>query len=221
MVDDQSFFIDGLKRVLEGEQDFQVVGQATTGSEAVRKVGELLPDVVLMDITLSGMDGIEATRKIRKQNPGVQIIMLTIADEPKEVIPAIKAGALGYLLKDEKAPQLFKAIRGVAKGEALLSSRIATILLHEFQGYTEAEKAPENLGEMMMYDHLSEREIEVLQRVADGLSNKEIAQKLSIAERTVKNHVSNIFQKLHVNDRTQAVVIALQQRLIGTRPATY
>lgn len=213
LVDDQLFFLEGLKRVLETESDFELVGQAANGAEAVRKIGESLPDVVLMDITLPGMDGVAATRLIRKQNPGVQIIMLTIADDPKEVIPAIKAGALGYLLKDESPEQLFRAIRGVANGEALLSSRIATILLREFQDvYHHDEPAPGVTAKV--YDHLTEREIEVLNWVAGGLANKEIAQKLAISERTVKNHISNIFQKLHVNDRTQAVVIALQQHLI-------
>lgn len=215
IVDDQLFFIEGLKRVLEKEADVEVIGQALSGSEAVRKVGEILPDVVLMDITLPGIDGIKATRLIRKQNPGVQVVMLTIADDPQAVIPAIKAGAMGYLLKDESPQQLLRAIRSVSRGEALLSSRIATILLHEFQDFYHREEIPDGL-EAKVYDHLTPREVEVLNWVADGLSNKEIAQKLSIVERTVKNHISNIFQKLHVNDRTQAVVIALQQRLIGS-----
>lgn len=208
--------MEGLKRVLQQQPDFELLGEASNGSEAVRKIAEILPDVVLMDITLPGMDGLEATRLVRKQNPGVQVIMLTIADDPKEVIPAIKAGALGYLLKDESPDQLFKAIRAVAHGEALLSSRIATILLHEFQNHYHKDEVPHGLN-AKVYDHLTEREVEVLSWVADGLANKEIAQKLAISERTVKNHISNIFQKLHVNDRTQAVVIALQQHLIGGR----
>lgn len=215
LVDDQLFFIEGLKRVLQTQSDFALLGDAANGSEAVRKITEILPDVVLMDITLPGMDGVAATRLIRKQNPGVQVIMLTIADDPKEVIPAIKAGALGYLLKDESPEQLFKAIRAVARGEALLSSRIATILLHEFQEFYHREETSYGLNGKV-YDHLTDREIEVLSWVADGLANKEIAHKLAISERTVKNHISNIFQKLHVNDRTQAVVIALKQHLIGT-----
>jgi NarL family two-component system response regulator LiaR len=213
IVDDQLFFIEGLKRVLEQEPGIEIVGHALSGSEAVRKIAEILPDVVLMDISLPGMDGIKATRLIRKQNPGVQVIMLTIADDPQAVIPAIKAGAMGYLLKDETPQQLVKAIRAVSKGEALLSSRIATILLHEFQDFYHKEEAME--GDGKVYEHLTPREIEVLNWIAEGLSNKEIAQKLSVAERTIKSHISNIFQKLHVNDRTQAVVIALQQRLIG------
>ncbi len=214
LVDDQVFFIEGLKRVLEEESDLEIVGEAFIGSEAVRKVGETLPDVVLMDIAVPGMDGIAATRLIRKQNPGVQVIMLTVADDPKEVIPAIKAGALGYLLKDETPQQLIRAIRAVSHGEALLSSRIATILLREFQDFYHREEVSHGMDEKV-YERLTDREIEVLNWVANGLSNKEIAQKLAIAERTVKNHISNIFQKLQVNDRTQAVVIALQQHLIG------
>lgn len=216
LVDDQIFFIEGLKRVLQEQPDFELLGEASNGQEAVRKIATTLPDVVLMDITLPGMDGIEATRLVRKQNPGVQIIMLTVADDPKEVIPAIKAGALGYLLKDETPDQLFKAIRAVASGEALLSSRIATILLHEFQNHYPKEETSYGL-KAKVYDQLTEREIEVLNWVADGRANKEIAQKLAISERTVKNHISNIFQKLHVNDRTQAVVVALQEQLIGSR----
>jgi DNA-binding NarL/FixJ family response regulator len=216
IVDDQLFFIEGLKRVLEKEPDIEVIGYALNGNDAIRKIGETLPDVVLMDITLPALDGIKATRLIRKQNPGVQVIMLTIADDPNAVIPAIKAGAMGYLLKDESPQQLLRAIRSISQGEALLSSRIASILLKEFREFYEKDETPQGLEEKV-YDHLTPREIEVLNWVADGLSNKEIAQKLSITERTIKNHISNIFQKLHVNDRTHAVVVAMQQKLIGIK----
>lgn len=215
LVDDQIFFLEGLKKVLESEEDIEVVGQSVDGRAAIEKIGEILPDIVLMDITLPNIDGIEATRLIKKQNPGIHIIMLTISDDPRSVFPAIKAGAMGYLLKDETPQELLRAIRAVSGGEALLSSRVAYILLEEFKQLFEArDQAPKVLLEGGMYDNLTKRELEVLQLVANGQSNKEIAQTLSIAERTVKNHISNIFQKLHVNDRTQAVVVALQQRLI-------
>lgn len=215
LVDDQVFFLEGLKRVLEKEKDIEIVGQSLDGRSAISKIAEVLPDIVLMDITLPNMDGIEATRLIKKQNPGVDIIMLTVSDDPQSVFPAIKAGAMGYLLKDETPQELIKAIRAVYTGEALLSSRIASILLKEFK--TLFEKKEEKVKTSLngnIYDNLTNREIEVLTLVANGMSNKEIARELIITERTVKNHISNIFQKLHVNDRTQAVVIALQQNLI-------
>lgn len=223
LVDDQVFFLEGLKRVLEREPDIEVVGESVDGRVAVRDISQILPDIVLMDITLPCMDGIEATRLIKKQNPGVHVVMLTISDDPQSVFPAIKAGAMGYLLKDESPQELLRAIRAVNGGEALLSSRIASILLREFKDLMASKEAPAEgtFGRILsqldgaVYDQLTGREVEVLTLVANGMSNREIASALGIAERTVKNHISNIFQKLHVNDRTQAVVIALQQRLIS------
>ncbi|MBI2264151.1 MAG: response regulator transcription factor [Armatimonadetes bacterium] len=215
LVDDQIFFTEGLKRVLESEEGIEIVGQCNDGKIAVQRISEILPDIVLMDITLPNLDGIEATRLVKKQNPGVHIIMLTISDDPQSVFPAIKAGAMGYLLKDETPQELIRAIRTVHAGEALLSSRIASILLREFsQLFEEGRGYAREIPKDAVFDNLTNREVEVLTLVADGLSNKEISKKLLIAERTVKNHISNIFQKLHVNDRTQAVVVALQQKII-------
>jgi len=205
IVDDHAVVRQGLKAFLSLQDHIEVIGEAANGEEAVGKVRELLPDVVLLDLVMPRMDGISAIRQIRGISPSTQVIVLTSFAEDDKVFPSIKAGALGYLMKDVLPPDLVKAIEAAHRGEPLLHPEIAKKLMQEFTSAPKAASA----------DALTERETDVLRLIARGLSNKEIAAELYLSEKTVKTHVSNILQKLHLSDRTQAAIYAIQQRLVS------
>ncbi len=209
MVDDHTLFREGLRAIIDQQPDLYVVGEAKDGVEATKKAAELQPDVVLMDINMPVMGGIEACRQITAQDQRVGVIVLTMYREDKYAFEAIKAGARGYVVKDSSADELFRAIRAVRRGEALIDQAIATNLLQEFRSL--AERPSER-----NFVDLSEREVETLHLVAQGLTNKQIAEKLCLAEQTIKNNLSIVFQKLHVNNRAEAVASAIQEGFISS-----
>jgi two-component system, NarL family, response regulator LiaR len=205
LVDDHRMVRQGLRDFLELQDDIAVVGEAASGEEGVKLVRQLLPDVVLMDLVLPGIDGVEATRQLKKASPSTQVIVLTSFTDDEKVFPAIKAGAISYLLKDIQPDELARAIRAAQRGEAVLHPEVASKLMHEFT----TPRAQDAVTEQ-----LTEREHDVLREIARGKSNKEIADTLIISEKTVKTHVSNILSKLHLADRTQAAIYALRQKLV-------
>lgn len=208
LCDDHTLFRQGIRKLLELEKNIEVVGEASNGEEVLKMLKKTGPDVVLMDIGMPQMDGVTATYKIKKILPRVNVIILTVYEDEPHIFEAIKAGAMGYLLKDVSINELLGAIRKVYKGEALIQPIIATKLLKEF-ALLDKRKMKE--GDKF-YNDLTEREKEVLRLIALGGTNKEIAKKLGITEKTVKNHISNIFQTLHVNNRTQAALYALGKK---------
>ncbi|MFC9586918.1 response regulator [Streptomyces yangpuensis] len=215
IADDQMMVRQGFTVLLDAQPDIEVVGQAVDGADAVAKVAELAPDVVLMDIRMPGMGGIEATSLItRVPDASVKVLVLTTFDLDEYVYEALRAGASGFLLKDASADQLAEAVRVVAAGEALLSPNITKRLITEFSRLG-APRAPSRAR----IDALTERETEVLSLIAQGLSNAEISEHLVLAEQTVKTHVSRILVKLGLRDRTQAAVFAYETGLI--RPTGY
>ena len=202
IADDHPIVRRGIRDLLETEPDLQVVGEATNGREAVAGIEKLQPDLVLMDLVMPEMDGIEAIRQIQARQPGVRTLVLTSFATDDKVFPAIKAGALGYLIKDTAPEDLLRAIRQVQRGEVSLHPAIAQKLLKEISGPAEQPPTPEPL---------TEREAEVLKLIAAGLNNQEIATELVISVATVYTHVSNILSKLHLASRTQAALYALRQ----------
>jgi two-component system NarL family response regulator len=209
IVDDHTLFRTGVRKMLEAEADMQVVGEAATGREALEQARKLMPDVILMDIKMPGMDGIEATRHFAREMPHVGIIFCTMFEDDELVFAGLKAGGQGYILKDADPDTMLRAIRAVAHGECLLSPSVATKVMRQFAALPGDEP-----GTMALCDDLTEREIEVLTLVGQGLSNKEIAGQLVISEKTVKNHIGNIFSKLHICDRTQAALYAIRKGLV-------
>lgn len=205
IADDHPVVREGLNAMLSREVDFQVVGEAKDGAEAVNKVAELRPDVVLMDLRMPEMDGVEAMRQIRTNDPKVKFIILTTYSDDDYIFSGIEAGARAYLLKDAPREELFKAIRSVHRGESLIQPVVASKLLDRFSQLSRRTPSGEEL---------SERELEVLCLMAKGAANKEISAELKIAQSTVKTHITNIFQKLGVNDRTEAVTQALKRGII-------
>jgi len=206
IADDHSIVRKGIKVLVATEKDMQVVGEAENGVEAVEKAAALCPDVILMDIVMPEMDGIEATRRITAERPESRILVLTSFAADDKVFPAVKAGALGYLLKDSTPEELVEAIRQVHRGEPSLEPSIARKVLQELSH-------PGGESGRQTADPLTERELEVLRLIAQGLSNKEIASKLFVAEWTVRSHVSNVLGKLHLASRTQAALYALRSGL--------
>ena len=204
IVDDHAVVRKGLRAFLDTQEDIELVGEATNGVEAVERVREFLPDVVLMDLVMPVMDGIEATRRIRALSPRTQVIVLTSFTEDEKVFPSIKAGALSYLLKDVSPGDLVQAIQAAYRGEAQLHPDIAKKLMEELSRRTSDP----------IREELTERELEVLRLIAEGHSNREIALELVISVKTVKTHVSNILSKLHLSDRTQAAIYALREGLM-------
>jgi len=211
LVDDQELFRDGLRAVLSVQSSVQVVAEAANGREAVAAAKRLEPQVVLMDLRMPVMNGVEATQAIRTALPACQVIVLTTFDDDEQVFDALRAGALGYLLKDSPPARLVEAIRAAARGESFLQPSIAAKVLAEFNRLSPKRQPADSLA---LWEKLSGREIEVLRWLAEGKSNKEIANVLNLAEGTVKNHLSNIFGKLGVLDRTQAALMARDLRLI-------
>lgn len=206
LVDDHSMVRMGLKAYFSTLPDIQVVGEAASGEEAAKLVEQLAPDVVLMDLIMPGMDGVEATRQVKKRSPRTQVIVLTSYHEDEHIFPAIRAGALSYVLKDIDPDELAEAIRRARAGEAVIHPRVAARLVKELHGSRQEEINP--------YNELSERELEVLRQIASGKSNREIAETLVISEKTVKSHITNILNKLHLADRTQAAVYAWRSGIV-------
>ena len=202
VVDDHPVVRDGLRGVLDGEADMLVVGEAGHGAEALARVAEAAPDVVLMDLRMPTMGGVEAITALRTQAPGVRVLVLTTFDTDRDVLPAIEAGATGYLLKDTPREELLRAVRAAHRGEAVLSPAVAGRLMGQV-------RAPER-------DALSAREMEVLRLVAAGSTNREAAKALYISEATVKTHLLHIYAKLEVRDRASAVAAGYQRGLLLT-----
>lgn len=205
IADDHPVVREGLFAMLSREPDFDVVGEAKDGGDAVNKTNELNPDVVLMDLRMPEMDGVEAMRQIKAVRPDVKFIILTTFSDDEYIFSGIEAGARAYLLKDAPREELFKAIRAVYRGESLIQPVVASKLLDRFTELS--RRAPSG-------EELSGREVEILQLMAKGAANKEISAQLSISQSTVKTHISSIFQKLGVNDRTEAVTQALRKGII-------
>jgi DNA-binding NarL/FixJ family response regulator len=210
LVDDQNMFRDGMRVLLNSQPDFTVVGEAGNGEEAISKAAVLKPQVILMDLRMPIMDGSAATRYLKINQPECRVIALTTFDEDAEVFDALRAGAIGYLLKDASTEKLYEAIRAASKGESVLQPSVAARLVAQFSRLSES--APRWAQELS--EPLSPREMDVLRLMASGSSNREISEKLVLAEGTVKNHITNIFTKLGVNDRTRAVIKAQELGLV-------
>ncbi|MGW0766200.1 response regulator [Streptomyces sp. NPDC002676] len=210
IVDDQQMVRQGFTVLLNTQPDIEVVGQAVDGMDAIVKVAELTPDVVLMDIRMPEMGGIEATSRITAGNPAIRVLVLTTFDLDEHVYDALRAGASGFLLKDASADQLAEAVRVVAAGDALLAPGITRRLINEFSRLDGSHRAPlkHRVGD------LTERETEVLALIAQGFSNAEIAERLVVAEQTVKTHVGRILVKLGLRDRTQAAIFAYESGVV-------
>jgi DNA-binding NarL/FixJ family response regulator len=215
IADDQALFRRGLFVVLGTEDDIEVVAEAENGEEAVARAAEQAPDVVLMDVRMPRVTGIEAARQIRDLLPTTKILMLTVSDEEDDLYEAIKSGANGYLLKEISVEEVAEAIRAVVQGQSLISPSMASKLLNEFNAL--AKKAAQR--EQFPTPVLTTRELEVLKLVARGMSNREVADQLFISENTVKNHVRNILEKLHLHSRMEAVMYAVRQRLLDPHQA--
>ncbi|MGR5906752.1 response regulator [Bacillus paranthracis] len=209
LVDDHTVVLKGLAFFLSTQEDIELVGEASNGKEALVKVGETNPDVVLMDLYMPEMDGVETTACIKKEYPDVKVIVLTSFSDQAHVLPALRAGASGYILKDVEPDQLVEAIRSAYKGNIQLHPDIANALLSQTLPVEEKEEEP-----FIQVDVLTARENEVLQLLAKGMSNKEIASVLVITEKTVKAHVSSILSKLHLSDRTQAALYAVKNGIV-------
>jgi DNA-binding NarL/FixJ family response regulator len=208
LVDDHDLFRTGLRTLLE-ERSVRVLGEAADGAEAVRMVHATAPDVVVMDLNMPGMGGVEATRHISAQAPLTKVLVLTISDDDADVLDAVLAGACGYLLKDSSIDELLRGITAAAAGEALISPQIASRVLQRVRATTTSQEAREAIRA-----ELSEREVEVLKLLANGKDNAEIAGELTISPKTVKNHISNILMKLQIENRIQAAVYAVRSGIV-------
>lgn len=206
LCDDQAVIRDGLEMLLTLEKDFQVVGSASGGAEAVELAAQKQPDLILMDLKMPGTNGIEATREIHARHPHIKILVLTTYDDDEWVFDAIRAGASGYLLKDTPRQKIIEAIRGTMDGKAFVDPAVAGKLMGQIAG---SQKQPASV----LADKLTDREMDVLRLLAKGFTNSDIAARLYLSEGTVRNHVSAILEKLGVSDRTQAAVIAIQHGL--------
>ena len=205
VVDDQTLFRTGLTSLLSEDERVEVVGQAIDGADAVRQALKLKPDVVLMDIKMPNVDGIEATRQITEGSPTIKVLVLTTFETDSQVIQALKAGASGYVLKDSSAAAIVSSIVAVMSGERVMASAVANRVLEMLTGTTTPKE---------FYDGLTNREIEILKLLASGMANKQIAFRLKISEKTVRNHVSNTYEKLGIYDRSQAVLYAVKKGLV-------
>lgn len=206
IVDDHEVVRNGMRAFLESQPDFVVVGESGTGEEAVELTRKKCPDVVLMDLVMQGMQGVEATRKVKKLSPNTQVVVLTSYHQDDHIFPALRAGAISYLLKDAKMDELADALRKAARGEATLHPRVAGRVIQEIKG--------NELDASNPLRELTSRETEILSLIAESLSNAAIAEQLVISENTVKGHVSNILSKLHLSDRTQAAVFAWKEGIV-------
>lgn len=206
IVDDHEVVRRGLRAYLGSQAEFEVLGEADSGAAAVALAEEHVPDVVLMDLIMPGMDGVEATRRVKDVSPRTQIVVLTSYHEDEHIFPALQAGAISYVLKDLGMEELAEAILGAARGEATLHPQVASRVIRELQGSKADEINP--------YTELTHREMDVLRLIAGGMNNSRIAEELVVSEYTVKGHVSNILSKLHLADRTQAAVYAWQKGVV-------
>ena len=205
VVDDQTLFRTGLTSLLNEDERVEVVGQGVDGADAVKQAVRLKPDVILMDLKMPNLDGIEATRQIMEALPGSKVLILTTFETDSQVIQALKAGASGYVLKDSTASAIVSSIVAVMAGERVMASAVANRVLEMLTGTTTPKE---------FYDGLTNREIEILKLLANGMANKQIAYRLKISEKTVRNHVSNTYEKLGIYDRSQAVLYAVKKGLV-------
>ena len=212
LIDDHAVVRQGLRAFLAAQADLLVVGEAASGEEALELVRTQVPDVVLLDLVMPGMDGVETLRRLKQISPHTQVVVLTSYLQDELIFPAIRAGARSYLLKDAEAEEIAEAVRKAARGEVVLHPQVAARLMQEMQGGRHATLNP--------YLELSEREREVLRLIAEGLSNQQIAEQLVISEGTVKSHVSNLLSKLHLADRTQAAIFAWREGLVRRMPGS-
>jgi len=210
IVDDHEVVRNGVRGYLDTIPRYEVVGEADSGEQAVDLVKQLIPDVILMDLVLPGMDGVEATRIVKNISPRTQIVVLTSYHDDSLIFPALKAGAISYILKDMKMNKLAEAITKAHNGEVILHPKVASRVLQNIR--------KDNQQDNIIYTDLTEREMDVLKLIAKGFSNSQIAEELVISENTVKGHVSNILSKLHLADRTQAAVFAWQQGIVKRQP---
>jgi DNA-binding NarL/FixJ family response regulator len=207
LADDHQLLRQGVRRLLEGESDIQVVGEASDGLEVQKMAQELQPDVILMDVSMGVVDGISATRQLLRQFPWMKIVMLTMHSQDGHLFQALQAGAIGYILKTAGADQVLNAVRAAAAGGSVIAPSLAGKVLNEFRRMASKLEVSDGLGQ------LTETELQILQLVASGRSNKEIATKMVLAESTVKNRLSVLFQKINVADRTQAAIYAITHGL--------
>lgn len=201
VVDDHPLFRKGMRALLSATTDITIVGEATTGQEAINLAAELQPDVILMDLQMPGINGVEATRQVLRISPHIRVLVVTLFEDDASVFTALQAGARGYILKDAQEEEMLRAIRAVGNGEAIFSPAIATRLIDYFA-------TPRPIIARDLFPTLTDREREILQLIAHGSSNSDIARQLSLSGKTVSNYLSNIFSKLQVTDRTQAVIRA-------------
>jgi NarL family two-component system response regulator LiaR len=206
LVDDHEVVRKGVRAYLDTLPEFSVVGEAASGEEAIALVTEQVPDVVLMDLIMPGMDGVETTRQLKAISPRTQVVVLTSYHEDAHIFPALRAGAISYILKDMKMDKLVEALHRAVEGEVTLHPRVAERVLQNLRG--------EDGETTQLFTDLTDRELEVLKLIANGLSNQQIADNLVISENTVKGHVSNILSKLHLADRTKVAVYAWQKGLV-------
>ena len=212
LADDHTLFRKGVRAILEQMPGVDVVDEAVNGQEAVARAQQLVPDVVLMDIKMPVVNGIEATRQIVQENPHIGVILVTMSDDPESVFSGMRAGARGYVLKEAEPEELRRAMEAAYRGEIILCRIIAKKVLQHFGA------RPKRQSATLPYENLTDRERQMFQLAADGMANREIAAELVISEKTVKNHVANIFSKLQVNDRTQAIIYGLRKGLVTVAP---
>lgn len=210
VVDDHVLFREGMCNIIKRWDDFDVIGEASNGLEALQKAHELLPDVVLMDISMPKMDGIQATQRLKREIPSVRVVILTMSEDDEDLFKAVQNGARGYVLKDTPSKRLHDQLRGVMRDESPLSGVMAAKILAEFS----AKAEPSSTSSIEPIDELSERETQVLQLVSQGMTNLEIAQQLFLSENTIKKYLSNILDKLHVNNRVEAAMKAASEGLL-------
>ncbi|MGM7421564.1 response regulator transcription factor [Cellulosimicrobium sp. ES-005] len=217
LVDDQALLRMGFRLVIESEPDLEVVGEASDGRVALDQVAALAPDVVVMDVRMPGMDGIEATRRVVAEHPATRVLVLTTFDVDEYAFAALRAGASGFLLKNARPDDLVEAIRTVAAGSSVVAPRVLRRMLDLFAPHLPVGDRPADDGVDPRLRSLTPRELDVLRCVADGLSNAEIAERLVLSSTTVKTHVGNLLAKLGVRDRVQAVIVAYESGLVGSR----